>query len=105
MTKGEVEILGLLAGECAEFIQAKEKAVQFGIDNEYKGATNRENLQQEIGDIVALVYIINQKYPKLLDEKTLKEAIDKKVTRLRKYVKSLKDFELEDDTTENQVNE
>lgn len=53
------EALIILQEECAEVIQAASKIYRFGIDNEHKsGATQRENLELEIGDMLALVDIL-----------------------------------------------
>ena len=53
------EALIILQEECAEVIQAASKIYRFGIDNEHKsGATQRANLEMEIGDMLALVDIL-----------------------------------------------
>ena len=56
MTEKEREILGITQEECAEVIQAISKCVRFGIDNSHKsGATQRENLSMEVGDLVCMI--------------------------------------------------
>lgn len=52
--------MGILQEECAEVIQAISKCRRFGLDNEYvKGTgTQRENLTQEIGDVVLLIELL-----------------------------------------------
>ncbi|MGH7744626.1 MAG: MazG nucleotide pyrophosphohydrolase domain-containing protein [Candidatus Dormibacteria bacterium] len=93
MNEKQTEILGLLVEECAEVIQAISKASRFGLSSSYKEQTNKERLQQEIGDIVAIVFILTQRFPELLDEDALEKSIIRKIARLKKYVPSLADFE------------
>ena len=53
------EALIILQEECAEVIQAASKIYRFGLDNSHKsGATQRANLEMEIGDMLALVDIL-----------------------------------------------
>jgi len=53
------EALVILQEECAEVIQATSKCFRFGLDNAHKsGATQRANLEMEIGDMLALVDIL-----------------------------------------------
>lgn len=88
------EILGLLEEECAEVIQAVSKARRFGLDTEYQGTTKKAALQQEIGDVVALVYVIAKRFPELCADADLERTMAAKVKKLRRYVKSLADFEV-----------
>ena len=49
----------ILQEECAEVIQAVSKCYRFGLDNPHKsGATQRANLEMEIGDMLVLVDIL-----------------------------------------------
>ena len=41
--------------ECAEVAQAISKVFRFGVDGEHLGATNRERLEEEIGDLLFAV--------------------------------------------------
>ena len=53
------EALVILQEECAEVIQATSKCFRFGLDKAHKsGATQRANLEMEIGDMLALVDIL-----------------------------------------------
>ena len=49
------EILLITQEECAEVTQAISKVFRFGMDDEYKGQTNREHLEEEVGDLLAMV--------------------------------------------------
>ena len=54
------EVLSILQEECAEVIQAVSKCERFGIDNFKPGKpkTNREHLEEELGDMLAMIDIL-----------------------------------------------
>lgn len=53
------EILDILQEECGEVVQSVSKIRRFGIDNSHKdGKTQRENLAQEIGDVLLLIDLL-----------------------------------------------
>lgn len=54
------EVMNILSEECAEVIQAVSKINRFGIDNLKPGKpkTNREHLEEELGDMLAMVDIL-----------------------------------------------
>jgi NTP pyrophosphatase (non-canonical NTP hydrolase) len=54
------EVLDILQEECAEVVQAVSKIRRFGIDNAKPGTsyTNREHLEEEIGDLLAMIDIL-----------------------------------------------
>lgn len=56
------EILDITAEECAEVIVAISKISRFGIDNykPNKPLTNRQHLEEEIGDLLAMVDLLEQ---------------------------------------------
>lgn len=56
------EALLILAEECAEVVQAIFKCQRFGIDNYKPGKpkSNREHLETEIGDLVAMILILEE---------------------------------------------
>lgn len=51
------ECLNILQEECAEVIQAASKIKRFGIYNRKEGAelNNLENLEMELGDVLAMI--------------------------------------------------
>ena len=55
------ETLLILQEECAEVTQAVSKCFRFGLDNFKPGkpATNQEHLETEIGDLLAMIDILN----------------------------------------------
>jgi NTP pyrophosphatase (non-canonical NTP hydrolase) len=54
------EVMDILQEECAEVIQAVSKISRFGIDNYKPGKpkTNREHLEEELGDVLAMIDIM-----------------------------------------------
>ncbi len=60
MNEEDNEVMDILQEECAEVIQAVSKIRRFGIDNAKPNTenTNREHLEEEIGDLLAMVDIL-----------------------------------------------
>lgn len=51
------ECLSVLAEECSEVIQRKEKIVRWGWDADYEGTTQQHKLESELGDVLATFII------------------------------------------------
>lgn len=72
------EILLILGEECAEVIQAITKCERFGIDNfkPGKSKTNREHLETELGDVLAMIDLLvdygTVNLPKIMEAKVAK---------------------------------
>ncbi len=62
MNNREREVMNILSEECAEVIQAISKCHRFGLDNYKPGKpkTNREHLEEELGDLLAMVDILQE---------------------------------------------
>jgi len=62
MDKTTNEVMDILQEECAEVIQAVSKIRRFGIDNVKPGKpkTNREHLEEELGDLYAMIDILQE---------------------------------------------
>jgi NTP pyrophosphatase (non-canonical NTP hydrolase) len=60
MNAKEKEVMDITQEECAEVIQAISKISRFGIDNFKPGKpkTNREHLEEELGDLYAMIEIL-----------------------------------------------
>ena len=56
------EAMDILQEECAEVIQAVSKISRFGLDNlkPGKSKTNREHLEEELGNMMAMVEILQE---------------------------------------------
>lgn len=62
MDKTTSEVMDILQEECAEVIQAVSKIRRFGMDNAKPGKpkTNREHLEEELGDLYAMIDILQE---------------------------------------------
>ena len=81
----EKEVMDILQEECAEVIQAVSKINRFGIDNlkPGKSKTNREHLEEELGDMLAMIDIMLEL--NLVDMNNLEIAKTAKVEKLMKW--------------------
>lgn len=52
------EALLILQEECSEVTQATSKCFRFGMDGQYNGESNRQRLEQELGDVLAMIDIL-----------------------------------------------
>jgi NTP pyrophosphatase (non-canonical NTP hydrolase) len=62
MNKQLKEVMDITQEECAEVIQAISKISRFGLDNLKPGKpkTNREHLEEELGDLYAMINILQE---------------------------------------------
>lgn len=81
------ETMDILQEECAEVIQAVSKCRRFGLNNIKPGKdrTNLACLEEEVGDLLAMVDILVEKNILSLDK--LKEANKAKKEKLKKWSK------------------
>ena len=52
------EILLITQEECAEVTQAISKVFRFGMEDHYNGVSNREHLEEEIGDLMCMIDLL-----------------------------------------------
>jgi NTP pyrophosphatase (non-canonical NTP hydrolase) len=83
MNEREREILLILQEESAEVIQAVSKVFRFGWDSEWDGQTNREHLEEEVGDYLAMVQIMVD--TGMLDTFAIDTAKQNKIEKLKKW--------------------
>ena len=85
MNSKENEILLITQEECAEVIQAVSKISRFGLDNFKPGKpkTNCDHLQEEIGDLLAMVDILLDM--QVIDKSSLELAKLAKIEKLKKW--------------------
>jgi NTP pyrophosphatase (non-canonical NTP hydrolase) len=69
----------ILQEECAEVIQVVSKIKRFGID----GSSNRERLESEIGDVLAMISILEDM--KVINPENIESAKLKKFEKLKKW--------------------
>ena len=88
------EVMDILQEECAEVIQAVSKINRFGIDNfkPGKAKTNREHLEEELGDMIAMICILEKMG--VIDQNALEIATRAKIQKLKKWstIKNLEDI-------------
>jgi hypothetical protein len=85
MNVKEKEVLDILQEECAEVIQAVSKIRRFGADNVKPGKpkTNREHLEEELGDMMAMIDIMLEL--DIVDMDNLEIAKRAKIEKLKKW--------------------
>ena len=79
------EVMDILQEECAEVIQAVSKISRFGLDNLKPGKpkTNREHLEEELGDMLAMIDIMLEK--SVISLEHLEIAKRAKIEKLKKW--------------------
>lgn len=77
------EIFDILQEECAEVIQAISKIRRFGLDEVYNGTTNREHLEEEIGDLQCMIALLCSK--NIVREENMIKASKQKLQKLNKW--------------------
>lgn len=77
--------LEILAEECAEVIQIKSKIIRFGMDDVHpnRGKSNREALEQELGDVLSMIDILIDNG--VLDKENIRKAKHRKTEKLKEW--------------------
>jgi NTP pyrophosphatase (non-canonical NTP hydrolase) len=87
MNEKTKEILDITAEECAEVIVAISKISRFGIDKfkpmTIKPLTNRQHLEEEIGDLLAMVDLLEEF--SIVDMKSVNTARIAKIEKLKQW--------------------
>ena len=73
----------ILQEECSEVIQATSKCFRFGIDGEYNDESNRNRLEQELGDVLAMIQILEDHG--VVSRTALDAAKQRKFKKLRQW--------------------
>jgi NTP pyrophosphatase (non-canonical NTP hydrolase) len=82
------EIMSIAQEECAEIIQAISKVIRFGFDNSYDGKTNREHLEEEIGDLLCMFELMEE--ANILDWTRVAMHASNKRTKLERWTNIFK---------------
>lgn len=92
MNEQNNEVMDILQEECAEVIQAVSKIRRFGVDNYKPGKpkTNREHLEEELGDVLAMISILQNMG--VIDRGNLELAKQAKIEKLKKW-SNIKDLD------------
>ena len=85
VTDNNNEVMDIAQEECAEVIQAISKIRRFGIDNAKPGTnyTNREHLEEELGDMLAMIDILT--INNIVSWGNLHKAKRAKIEKLKKW--------------------
>ena len=58
LNEANQEILLITQEECAEVTQAISKVFRFGMEDQHNGVSNREHLEEELGDLMCMIDLI-----------------------------------------------
>mgnify|MGYP000278950142 CR=1 FL=1 len=83
MNESTKEALLILQEECAEVVQATSKCFRFGLNGMYLKESNRGRLEQEIGDVLAMIDILTNQGEISLER--LLEAKQRKFKKLSQW--------------------
>lgn len=85
LSEKDREALLILQEECAEVTQAISKVFRFGVDNKHPELvhTNKERLEEEIGDLLAMIDILVAST--FLSDSNLNRALVNKKEKLKKW--------------------
>jgi len=81
MNQENQEILLITQEECAEVTQAISKVFRFGMEDEFKGQTNREHLEEEIGDLMCMIDLLIDSG--MISESAVMTAKNEKLNKLQ----------------------
>jgi NTP pyrophosphatase (non-canonical NTP hydrolase) len=85
------EIYAITQEECAEVVQAISKAMRFGLDSSHKGRTNRDHLEEEVGDLLCMIDLLVENG--VCDMVSVLEASKRKRDKLKQWSTIFKEQE------------
>ena len=85
------EIMAITQEECAEVVQAISKVNRFGLDAVHNGRSNRDHLEEEVGDLMCMVELLVEQG--VLDYVSVAEASRRKRQKLMQWSNIFKDEE------------
>ena len=83
MNENSKEIMLIAQEECAEVTQAISKVFRFGIDGMHNGASNKQRLEEEVGDLLCMIEMMIEQ--KIIDGQAVAQAGIKKKEKLAKW--------------------
>jgi NTP pyrophosphatase (non-canonical NTP hydrolase) len=87
ITSKETEALIIMQEECTEVAQVISKIFRFGLDEAYDNRTNRRRLEEEIGDLLCMIEILEEQ--ELIDMRLVQEAKSAKRIKLEQWTTHL----------------
>ena len=83
MNSSEREIMLIAQEECAEVTQAISKVFRFGIDGVHNGATNKQRLEEEVGDLMCMLQMMADR--EIIDWSMVSLAAGRKKIKLQTW--------------------
>lgn len=83
------EIYAITQEECAEVVQAISKVNRFGLDAIHNGRSNRDHLEEEVGDLMCMIDLLVE--VGVLDLVSVAEAGRRKRQKLMQWSNIFKD--------------
>jgi len=83
MNEKQKEVMLIAQEECAEMIQAISKCFRFGPDDEYNGLTNKQRLEEEVGDLLCMIRLMMNQG--MVDENNVHKASVQKQIKLERW--------------------
>jgi len=77
------EALSILQEESAEIVQAVSKIFRFGIDSVWKTESNRDHLEEELGDLICMINLLIKL--EVIKQENLDFYASKKLDKLKKW--------------------
>ena len=79
----QIEALLITQEECAEVTQAISKILRFGLDSRWQDRSNQERLEEEVGDLQAMIELLQEKG--LVDPEFVRRAASAKRHKLLEW--------------------
>jgi NTP pyrophosphatase (non-canonical NTP hydrolase) len=85
MNSTQKEIMLIAQEECAEVVQAISKCFRFGFNEKHPNEefTNRQRLEEEIGDLLCMIDLMVEK--NIISDILINAACSKKTEKLKKW--------------------
>ena len=83
MNDNQKEIMLIAQEECAEVVQAISKCFRFGPNDEYNGVTNKQRLEEEVGDLLCMIQLMM--HQGVIDENNVNAASIQKRIKLERW--------------------
>ena len=83
MNDNQKEVMLIAQEECAEVVQAISKCFRFGPNDEYNGVTNKQRLEEEVGDLLCMIQLMMNQG--IIDENNVNAASIQKKIKLERW--------------------
>ena len=83
MNDNQKEVMLIAQEECAEVVQAISKCFRFGPNDEYNSVTNKQRLEEEVGDLLCMIQLMM--HQGVIDENNVNAASIQKRIKLERW--------------------